>query len=301
MNVDHRFTQTQKQYAADDLETMSEAKRYQAHVFELLRPHIGRSVLEVGCGIGTTSLRLAEIAERLVCIEPNLNCVSRARAALDGNPEDHAARSATSRNATATSWSPQRFDTIVCVNVLEHIEDDVRALTLFRELVAPTGGQVLIFVPAVQAAYGPLDAALGHHRRYSKRTLRARLRRRRPRPRRRCAIPTRSACSAGCTTRTSPATTEHTSGQVRLFEHAGRAVGAAARSPGRAADRTVAVRRRPRPRRRRMTRPVLQAPARRAARARRSAALGGDARASTSRTRSKRSSAASSPSRCASS
>ena len=48
MNVDHRFTQTQKQYAADDLETMSEAKRYQAHVFELLRPHIGSSVLEVG-------------------------------------------------------------------------------------------------------------------------------------------------------------------------------------------------------------------------------------------------------------
>jgi len=74
-------------YAADDLETMSEAKRYQAHVFDLLRPYIGSSVLEVGCGIGTTSLRLAEIADRLVCIEPNLNCVSRARAALDGNPK----------------------------------------------------------------------------------------------------------------------------------------------------------------------------------------------------------------------
>ena len=87
MNVDHRFTQTQKQYAADDLETMSEAKRYQAHVFDLLRPYIGSSVLEVGCGIGTTSLRLAEIADRLVCIEPNLNCVSRARASLDGNPK----------------------------------------------------------------------------------------------------------------------------------------------------------------------------------------------------------------------
>jgi SAM-dependent methyltransferase len=171
MNVDHRFTQTQHQYAADDLETMSEAKRYQEHVFQLLRPYIGRSVLEVGCGIGTTSLRLAEIAERLVCIEPNLNCVARARAALDGNPKI-TLHITLLEDCDRAEMTAARFDTVVCVNVLEHIEDDVKALTLFRQLVTEANGQVLIFVPAVQAAYGPLDAALGHHRRYSKRTLR---------------------------------------------------------------------------------------------------------------------------------
>ena len=74
MNVDHRFTQTQKRYAADDLETMSEAVRYQAHVFGLVRPHVGSHVLEVGCGIGTMSRQLLELNDRLrlVCIEPNL-------------------------------------------------------------------------------------------------------------------------------------------------------------------------------------------------------------------------------------
>ena len=171
MNVDHRFTQTQKQYAADDLETMSEAKRYQAHVLELLRPYIGRTLLEVGCGIGTFSLRLAEIAERLVCIEPNLNCVARAHAALDGHPRI-SLRICHLEECDRGELLASRFDTIVCVNVLEHIEDDVHALTLFREIVAETRGHVLIFVPAVQAAYGPLDAALGHHRRYSKPMLR---------------------------------------------------------------------------------------------------------------------------------
>ena len=216
MNVDHRFTQTQKQYAADDLETMSEAKRYQAHVFDLLRPHIGTSVLEVGCGIGTTSLRLAEIADRLVCIEPNLNCVSRARAALDGNPKItlHICHL---EECNRDDLIRQRFDTIVCVNVLEHIEDDIRALTLFRELVAPTGGRVLIFVPAVQAAYGPLDAALGHHRRYAKRTLRAAFE--------------AAGLDVVALRYTNPigllgwmynahvsGATEHTSGQVKLFE-----------------------------------------------------------------------------------
>jgi len=63
-----------------------------------------------------------------------------------------------------------RFDTVVCVNVLEHIADDAGALRSFRDVLVP-GGRVLIFVPAVQAAYGPLDAELGHHRRYSKPTL----------------------------------------------------------------------------------------------------------------------------------
>src|SRR5918992_5621743 len=63
-----------------------------------------------------------------------------------------------------------RFDTVYCVNVLEHIHDDVAALRTFKDVIVPEG-RVLIFVPAVQAAYGPLDAALGHHRRYSKRSL----------------------------------------------------------------------------------------------------------------------------------
>src|SRR5204862_2647616 len=66
----------------------------------------------------------------------------------------------------------QHFDTVFCVNVLEHIEDDLGALRTFRSVLAP-GGRVLIWVPAVQAAYGPLDAELGHHRRYSKASLAA--------------------------------------------------------------------------------------------------------------------------------
>ena len=170
MNVDHRFTQTQKRYAADDLQTMKEAVRYQAHIFDLLRPHVGSRVFEVGCGIGTMSRQLVDVVERLVCIEPNLNCAARARDVLDGDPRI-TLRVCHLEECSRTELLQQRFDTIVCVNVLEHIEDDIRALRLFRDVVGPAGGRVVIFVPAVQAAYGPLDAALGHHRRYSKRSL----------------------------------------------------------------------------------------------------------------------------------
>jgi SAM-dependent methyltransferase len=174
MNVDHRFTQTQKQYAADDLETMSEAVRYQAHVFGLVRPHLGTQVLEVGCGIGTMSRQILETSAQLhlVCIEPNANCAWRAREGLSGQ-ERVTIRMCHLEDCDRAELARQRFDTVVCVNVLEHIEHDVKALSLFGEVVAGTGGQVLIFVPAMPAIYGPHDAALGHHRRYSKRSLTA--------------------------------------------------------------------------------------------------------------------------------
>ncbi len=81
-HVDRRHSQTQDRYAADDLETMQEATRYTAHVFNLFRPHIGARVLEVGCGIATMSRLLAEISEEVVAIEPNENCAVLARQAM---------------------------------------------------------------------------------------------------------------------------------------------------------------------------------------------------------------------------
>ena len=174
MNVDHRFTQTQKRYAADDLETMSEAVRYQRHVFGLVRPQLGTQVLEVGCGIGTMSRQMLDTnpALQLVCIEPNANCARRAHEGLHGQARV-TIRMCHLEECELSELQQQRFDTVVCVNVLEHIADDVSALAMFREVVAGTGGKVLIFVPAVQRLYGPHDAALGHHRRYSKQSLTA--------------------------------------------------------------------------------------------------------------------------------
>jgi SAM-dependent methyltransferase len=218
MNVDHRYTQTQKRYAADDLETMSEARNYQAHVFSLVRPHVGSNVLEVGCGIGTMTSQLLAHAQRVVCIEPNLNCATRAREALAGDGRV-AIRVCHLEECNRGELQDQRFDTVVCVNVLEHIEDDVRALTLFHDIVAGTCGRVLIFVPAVQRLYGPHDAALGHHRRYSKKTLRAAF--------------DAAGLEIVSIRYTNPigligwmynlyisGNTEHTSGQVRLFDRA---------------------------------------------------------------------------------
>jgi 2-polyprenyl-3-methyl-5-hydroxy-6-metoxy-1,4-benzoquinol methylase len=168
-HVDRRHTQTQERYAADDLETMQEARRYSAHLFNLFRGHVGKRVLEVGSGIGTMSRPLAEVADLVVGLEPNLNCVSRLQDAMRGQAK-FVLRTCHLEECDRTELSDYRFDTVLCVNVLEHIEDDRAALRTFKDVIVPNG-RVLIFVPAVQAAYGPLDAELGHHRRYSKPTL----------------------------------------------------------------------------------------------------------------------------------
>jgi SAM-dependent methyltransferase len=165
-HTDRRASQTQEKYAADDLETMREARRYGAHVFNLLKDHIGSRVLEVGSGIGTIAVRLVEQADFVLGIEPNPNCAGPLREALGGHPR-FTLRECHLEECEPSELAGYRFDTVVCVNVLEHIADDVRALEMFRNAVVPHG-RVLIFVPAVQAAYGPLDAELGHHRRYSK-------------------------------------------------------------------------------------------------------------------------------------
>lgn len=167
--ADRRHTQTQDRYAADDLETMRLARRYTAHIFNLLRPHVGRRVLEIGCGIGTMTARLLDVADDVVGIEPNPNCLTRLQEHVGGH------RRLTLHFCHLEECDPaelaaHRFDTVLCVNVLEHIEDHTAALRMFAHALIP-GGKVLIFVPAVQAAYGPLDAELGHFRRYSKPTL----------------------------------------------------------------------------------------------------------------------------------
>jgi 2-polyprenyl-3-methyl-5-hydroxy-6-metoxy-1,4-benzoquinol methylase len=168
-HTDRRHTQTEHEYAATDLETMQEARRYGDHLFNLFRGHIGKRVLEIGCGIGTMSQRLLDVADEVVAMEPNRYCASRTRELLGAHPR-FTMHECLLEECDPSELASHRFDTVYCSNVLEHIEDDAAALRTFRDVIVP-GGKVLIFVPAIPAAYGPLDAELGHHRRYTKATL----------------------------------------------------------------------------------------------------------------------------------
>ena len=70
--------------------------------------------------------------------------------------------------------APHDYDTVVCSNVLEHIEDDGTALAAMREVLTP-GGRLVLIVPAVKGLYGEIDRAIHHHRRYSQAEIREKL------------------------------------------------------------------------------------------------------------------------------
>ncbi|HET6277763.1 MAG TPA: class I SAM-dependent methyltransferase, partial [Candidatus Polarisedimenticolia bacterium] len=138
--------------------------RYNRWMFDRLRRWIGRSVLEIGSGIGNLSVFLVD-RERLVLTDTREEYLSRLRQRFAGHSNVAVAHLYLPSDDRAVAG--QRFDTIICLNVLEHVDDDISALEAMRRLLAPAGRLVLL-VPALPAIYGTMDRALGHHRRYTR-------------------------------------------------------------------------------------------------------------------------------------
>ena len=138
--------------------------RYNRWMFERLHRWIGRSVLEIGSGIGNLSAFLVD-RERLVLTDTREEYLSRLRQRFADRPNVSVARLYLPDDDRAVAG--QRFDTVICLNVLEHVDDDISALHAIRRLLGP-GGRLVLLVPALQALYGTIDRALGHHRRYNR-------------------------------------------------------------------------------------------------------------------------------------
>jgi SAM-dependent methyltransferase len=149
---------------------MAGARAYNAWLLDRARPYLGRRVLDVGAGLGTVTEMLAQGRELVVALEPDPEFVQLLRerfAAVDNVRVVDADVTALGGDSL-----PGDFDSAVCLNVLEHLPDDVGVLRTLRQQVRP-GGRLLLLVPAHPFLFGSLDRALGHERRYSERSLRA--------------------------------------------------------------------------------------------------------------------------------
>ncbi len=160
------------QVGAATLERLAAAPNYNRWMFDRLRPWIGQRVLEVGSGIGNLSAFLHD-RERVVLTDTEPWYLDRLRERFRayGNVEVARLYLPVMDGALAA----ERFDTVICLNVLEHVENDRASLAVLRRLLTP-GGRLVLLVPALRALYGTLDHALGHHRRYGRAELVAKLR-----------------------------------------------------------------------------------------------------------------------------
>jgi len=147
---------------------MARAANYFAWQSRLVSPELGQRVVEVGCGLGNFTGMLLD-REAVIALDVEPACIALLRERYPNQPNLHAFVCDPLRDDFA-DLARLRPDSCVCLNVLEHIGDHRHALRAMASLLVP-GGNVVLLVPAFQALYGPIDRNLGHHRRYSRRSL----------------------------------------------------------------------------------------------------------------------------------
>lgn len=156
-----------------DLEIMAEANNYRGWMYRQVAPYIGQRILEVGAGIGNfTSLLLDR--ELVVATDKYPPCVEYLQTRL-GDRLKAAPLELDLGHTQGHQLDAYAFDTVICLNVLEHVEDDRCALSFMESVLAP-GGNLILLVPAFQFLYGTVDRSLEHYRRYTKGSLLPRMR-----------------------------------------------------------------------------------------------------------------------------
>jgi len=159
-------------YIGKDLEAMSFALNYHRWIFEEMRPFLGRHIVEVGAGTGSFSeLLAAHRPSSLSLIEPSGMYEQLIKNTATWKTDaDIVCYKHVFTEIAAELERSRAPDSILYVNVLEHISDDQAELTaMYRTL--RKGGRILIFVPALPRLYGAFDRRVGHFRRYTKADL----------------------------------------------------------------------------------------------------------------------------------
>jgi SAM-dependent methyltransferase len=148
---------------------MAELTHYPRYLFGHIKPALGRRVLEIGVGYGSYTPLLLEWGEVLAA-DISEECLADVKAR---HPTERLHTMRIDLNDPATLAPCEVFgpDSIVCINVLEHIKDDVAALTGLHRIAAPTA-RIALIVPAHPRLYGRMDREAGHYRRYTRRSLR---------------------------------------------------------------------------------------------------------------------------------
>ncbi len=157
------------------LARMAKLESYNRWLHDFFDPFLGRRILEIGSGFGNQTRYFAD-RERVIASDLDPVACETLRSTF----RDRASVTVDSLRFPLSPEALERLraeklDTVLCANVLEHIEDDVTTLAQIREILQP-GGRLVLLVPAMPSLYGSLDRELHHFRRYSADELDAKMR-----------------------------------------------------------------------------------------------------------------------------
>jgi glycosyltransferase involved in cell wall biosynthesis len=166
-----KYKMSDRIYVADEhgseiLARLNHAPRFAKWMADTIRPYLGERVLEIGAGIGNLTSNLVPRKEYWASdVNPHylekLKKMQTTRPYLQVQYTDA---------TMAETYPTETFDTVICLNVVEHLEDDVAALKNIRATL-DRNGRAIILVPNGPGLYGSLDKVLGHYRRYTEAQL----------------------------------------------------------------------------------------------------------------------------------
>ena len=145
----------------ESLETLSQASPYYKWLSGRVQPFLKGKALEIGAGIGNFARWARENVSEYHVSDNDPRLVQEL-----------------SRDfPRAVCWDifhpfpgDEKYDTVVILNVVEHLEDDLEALRRIHQRLNPDG-HLILMVPAMNFLYGSLDESFGHYRRYTKNTI----------------------------------------------------------------------------------------------------------------------------------
>ena len=159
-------------YVADEhgseiLARLNRAPRFTKWMADTIRPYLGEKVLEIGAGIGNLTSNLVPRTSYYAS-DINPHYLDRLKKLQQTRPYLQVRYTDASAGET---YPQEQFDTVICLNVVEHLENDVSALRNIRGSLQKNG-RAIILVPNGPGLYGSLDRVLGHYRRYTQEQLR---------------------------------------------------------------------------------------------------------------------------------
>ncbi len=155
------------EYGSQILGRLSRARRFNRWMSDTIRPYVGEYVLEIGSGTGNLTRTLVP-RRKYYATDVNPHYIQALNRSTEGKPFLEAGYVDVT-NPSSFRFS-ERIDTVICLNVLEHIEDDAAALKNIYEVLT-AGGRAIVLVPNSPALFGSLDVAVGHKRRYTRSDL----------------------------------------------------------------------------------------------------------------------------------
>jgi 2-polyprenyl-3-methyl-5-hydroxy-6-metoxy-1,4-benzoquinol methylase len=142
---------------------LSKAVNYNEWIFNLIKPHLGERILEVGCGTGNMIRHLMDKDILGVDIDPSYLQIARHKFKNKKN----ISFKLFDLEKGLKSFKKFKADTIVCINVLEHIEKDDKFIGECESILSP-GGKIILFAPAMPSLFNEMDKTYKHFRRYTK-------------------------------------------------------------------------------------------------------------------------------------